>query len=128
VIIRRVSDDALLLKITGSGGDLTGQIGGSAGNFETSNPPNLLTFASDFINFADAVSLSRSISFTSVTRAFSIARDGLLSDFTAAGTGTFAADYTKNSVPESGNLALMGVGFFGFAVARHRAVLLRRRR
>ena len=121
VTIRRASDNALLLEITGNFANLTGQIGGGAGNFQTSDPPNTLTYTSDFIDFSSAVSKSRSISFTSATPSFVVAPDGILQSFTAAGTGTFAVDYVAaTSVPEPTTVALLGIGFIGAGMARRR--------
>lgn len=124
ISILRASDNALLLGITADFSRLTGQIGGAAGSLETSDPPNSLTFTSDFIDFSSAVSLSRSIAFTSATPFFSVAPDNLLRSFTAAGAGAFAVNFeavvVSKAIPEPASAGLLGMAFLGMAVARRR--------
>jgi hypothetical protein len=109
----------ILLQSVGDGATLTGQIGGSVLSLQNSSPPNTLTFTSDYINFAGAIATGRSGSFSSVDPGVTIAGDGLLNDFSAAGTGTFSSTFAPE--PDSLSLTLLGLLPLALLVRRGRS-------
>jgi hypothetical protein len=119
VIITDNANGEILLEITGNYSTITGQIGGNAGNFQASSTTSQLMMSSDYIDFATAAEVSRSISFTSVTQDFTVdTADNILNSFTAAGAGSFAADFTP--VPEPWSLAILPIGCAGIWMFRQR--------
>lgn len=118
VIIRRVSDGALLLDVVADRAVITRRIGGSAGDMETSSPTDQMTFTSGFVDFSQASTLSRSISFTSVDFAFAIAPNGILQSFIDASNGTFAADFPAVDLSEPASTALLGAGALRLALGQ----------
>ena len=120
VMIRRVSDGALLLDIVANRAVITGRIGDSARDMDRSGPALQMTFTSGFVDFSQAPTLSRSTSFTSADSAFAIAPNGILQSLIAAGNGTFVADFSAVDLSEPASTALLSAGVLGLALGRTR--------
>ena len=104
-----------LLSATSSAGDLTGLLGGGSGTEFSSTPTDNIGFTSDFIDLTGSTDRNFAFSFSSINPNLSLAQNGYLSGFTAAGTGTFASNF-GTPVPEpaaNASLALGGLGLLG---------------
>ena len=95
----------VLLSSSGDDATLTGILGTTTLSLQNSSPPNTLVLSSAYINFASDVSTSRTTSFN-LADPVSVGGDGLLSSFTASGTGGFAVSFA----PEPGSVSLMILG------------------
>ncbi len=86
----------LTATVTSSGSstsDLTGDSGGSAAAYTATTPNQMVTYTSDFLDFsAPLVERNLALSFSSVNPAFNVGGGGFLTNFTAAGSGTFASN------------------------------------
>lgn len=117
---------AVVTPVGSSFSDLAGDIGSSSVAYTASTPNQALAYSSDFIGFgAPIVERNLALSFSSVTPALSIGPSGFLNSFSAAGTGTFAANpgpvfipITAASVTISGQVfSLKGTGLEGARVS-----------
>jgi len=70
---------------------LSGGEGGTSAGFSASTPLQNIEFTSDFVSFIGSSSRDLTLGFSSVLPSFSL-QNSFVSSFTAAGTGTFAAD------------------------------------
>jgi len=107
---------------------LTGTVGSDSGGFSGSDaavPPDIVSYSSDFINFAGSTEHSVALSFSSITSA----GGGLQQDptnsffesFTASGTGTFDTNFGPSTVPAPAGLIQAGIGVVGsIGMARRR--------
>lgn len=71
--------------------ELSGEQGGTSAGFSASTPLQNIEFTSDFVSFIGSSSRDLTLGFSSIQPNFSI-QNSFVSSFTAAGTGTFAAD------------------------------------
>lgn len=80
----------------GSFSSIAGQQGGNSGSYDASTPNQNVTFTSDFITFSNTASRNLALSFSSITPVLGLTACSdtslFLTSFTAAGTGTFAAN------------------------------------
>jgi Domain of unknown function (DUF4214)/SdrD B-like domain len=82
-------------------GRLGGQIGLPEGSFQASDsaqPPDVVSFSSDFIDFSNSVNHGFSLAFSSLlandgTVGLQLSADGLFKSFAASGTGTFDTNF-----------------------------------
>lgn len=83
-----------LLTVTVNTGNpaLVGDINDSSASFLASTPSENVVFTSDFINFIGSTQRNLAISLSSINPVLSGGPNGFLRNFTAAGTGTFAAN------------------------------------
>jgi hypothetical protein len=81
----------LTVTVTTGAPSISGNLGGESGSFFASTPTENVTFTSDFLNFANTTERNFSIAFSSIIPQLSLNANGLLNDFSAAGTGTFAS-------------------------------------
>jgi uncharacterized membrane protein len=77
---------------------ITGGNGGTSGTFGATTPNNVVTFTSDFLNFASTTQRDLSLSFSSVQTALALGPNNFLQSFTAAGTGTFASNPVPTAI------------------------------
>ncbi len=71
---------------------ITGTNTGNSGTFSVTTPDHVVTFTSDFVSFAQTTERNLAVSFSSVTPSLAIGTGNFLNSFTAAGSGTFAAN------------------------------------
>ena len=117
ITITRNSDNANLLTILALNSVLTGGIEGNASTSFGSDPPQTVTFTSDFIDFGSTASRAYSVGYTSVVPSLHVGGNGFLQNFTAAGAGTFSADFV---VPEPTSFLLIGTGLLAVALVSRR--------
>lgn len=80
--------------------DIAGEVGANSNAFTASTPNQTIVYTSDFISFnAAEISRNLALGFSSVTPVYSMGCGGFISSFTAAGTGTFAANPGPVFVP-----------------------------
>ena len=113
-----------LLSGTFTGGAFTGLIGGSAASYINSAPPSMVSFTSDFLNFASTTARDISLAINAINPSIAATSSGL-GDFSGTVSGNFGADLTSGSaggVPEPAAWGLMVVGFgLVGAMARRRS-------
>lgn len=118
-----ISGGTNLLSFNFSGGELFGQLGGNAPTLSVSIPGNVFSnVTSDLFDFTELDLTGFSISMSDASPNISLT-GGRLSNFTAAGTGTFSADDNggPGGVPEPGTWAMMLAGFGLVGLARRRS-------
>jgi hypothetical protein len=99
-----------LLTAVTSFSSIAGQAGANSGSYDASTPNQTITFSSDFLNFSNTASRNLALSFSSITPVLSIGLCDFLASFTAAGTGTFAANQAplSSTPPTSAGVVLSG--------------------
>jgi hypothetical protein len=98
-----------LLTIAGSDLFINGLLNGTTASFSGTSASSSIAFSSDYINFASATQVDRSISLEGIEPSLSIGPDGLLNSFTAQATGSFGVSFA----PEPGTMGLGGLSVAG---------------
>jgi len=80
-----------IITTAGASPILSGGQGGFSAAFTASTPLQNIEFTSDFVSFIGSSNRDLSLAFSSIQPSFSL-QNSFVSSFTAAGTGTFAAD------------------------------------
>lgn len=93
-----------------SNSDISGDLNGNAAAYTATTPNQNILFSSDFITFPALGSRNFALSFSSVNPVLSIGPGGFANSFTAAGTGTFAANPgpTNQFPPTSAAVSVSG--------------------
>jgi PEP-CTERM motif len=112
-----------LVGTTDSTGVLFGQSGSNGGGLVADTAVgNDFSFKSDFLNFAATTSRNYSFALSSLEPALSGNDNNYLNNFTAFGSGSFAADI---AVPEPSTLVMLGLGGIGLVAVRRRSLFQR---
>ncbi|HYP12400.1 MAG TPA: PEP-CTERM sorting domain-containing protein [Bryobacteraceae bacterium] len=113
---RRITDNALLLRVVFSNLVLNGQDNGDGASGSATTPPLTdITYSSDLLSFPGGSKRSFALSLTSVDPSFNVAPNGQLASFLASGAGTFSSEPAPSGVPEPASVGLMGLGLLGAA-------------
>ncbi|MDQ4122420.1 MAG: carboxypeptidase-like regulatory domain-containing protein [Acidobacteriota bacterium] len=84
-------NNLLTVQVTSGAPAIFGNIAGESASFVASTPSENVTFTSDFLDFSGTTARNFALSFSSVIPALALGANGILADFSAAGTGTFAS-------------------------------------
>ena len=88
--------------------DLSGNTGASSAAYTASTPNQVVTYTSDFIDFGNiAAERNLALSFSSVEPSYMLGGGGFLTNFTAAGSGTFASNPGPTYMPPSAAPAII---------------------
>ncbi len=100
-------------------GDITGKKNGTAGSiFASTESGSVITYTSDFINFAGSTARDLSYTLNAVKPGFGFAAGNALNSFTAAETGEFA--YAAVPEPATWAMSILGFGLLGATLRRRR--------